>query len=62
MKNRYQIIVAYDDQTCKTEYADDIINILGALSAYLEDPHADMASVWDMQSEEGMKLVFDWAR
>lgn len=59
MKNRYQIIITYDDQTCINECADDIVIILDTLSWYLKDKHIVIANVYDKLEH---KNIVSWAR
>ena len=59
MKNRYQIIMDYDDQTCITEYADNAIIILETLNLLLDDSHVVAANVYDRLE---YRNIFSWAR
>lgn len=44
---RYHIIVAYEDQTVKSERSNDIVAALQAVSIYLGDRDCYRAAIWD---------------
>lgn len=47
MKNRFQIIVVYDDCTSKTETTPDIQRALNAVSIYWMDNDCSMIHIYD---------------
>ena len=55
----YQLITAYDDCTCKSEFTDDLQAALGAISVYLHDPNLFIIHLIDNEKE---KMIFDWCR
>jgi len=59
MTNRYHIVVAYEDQTSKSEHCDDIIAALQAVSIYLGDRDCWRALIWDERFET---CVLDFRR
>lgn len=59
MKNRYQIIMAYDNQTCIVESANDIFIIFDTLSWYLKDQHIVIVNVYDRLEHRN---IVSWTR
>lgn len=59
MKNRYRITMTYSDESCITEWADDIEDVLAVLSWYLEDKNIIMADVYNKLEQ---RYIFSWAR
>lgn len=55
----YQIIIAWDDCSCKTESTNDIIAALGAVQIYLADPHICDIHIYDWNKKQD---VFTWSR
>lgn len=55
----YQIIIAWDDCSCKTEHGNDILSVLRAAEIYIEDPHVNIIHIWDCSKK---KDVFTWSR
>lgn len=56
---RYQLIIAFDDHTCKSEFSDSLQQILGAVQIYLELPDLSDISIIDYDHR---KLVMSWCR
>ena len=58
MKN-YQLIVAWDDCSVKSEQVDRITVCLTAAAIYMEDPSCCIVHIIDNNKET---MVFDWCR
>ena len=54
---RYQLIVAWEDFTCKSELVDDFSACLAAASIYAEDPSCWVIHIVDNREE---KMILDW--
>ena len=55
----YQIIIAWDDCSCKIEHGNNILSVLRAAEIYIEDPHVNIIHIWDCSKK---KDVFTWSR
>ena len=55
----YQIVIAWNDQTSKSEHIDNIISALEALAIYMRDPDCERANIYDCVKNE---LIFKWCR
>lgn len=55
----YQIIIAWDDCSCKTEHTNDICAALRTVEIYLEDPQVCDIHIYDWNKQKDM---FTWSR
>lgn len=49
MKNRFQIITVYNDNTSKSEHVSEIQSALTAVSIYWMDPDCEMIRIYDCE-------------
>ena len=56
---KFQLIVAFDDCSVKTEMTDNLQGALGAIQIYLEMPDVFVIHLIDNIKEV---MVFDWCR
>lgn len=54
---RYQLIVAFDDCTSKSELTDNLQQALGAIEIYLEMPDVFVIHLIDNKAK---RIIFDW--